>query len=98
MESEVYVNGELQVGNRSKGGKNKKGGKNSKKKHSNENYCADMCGFVRLLWATRQTEDIDKVKNPDKYVKITLRELFIYLGFLIVRCLRKLSSRRFYSG
>ena len=83
----MYVNGELQVGNRSKN-KNKKG-KNSKKKHSNENYCMDMCGFVRLLWATRQTEDIDKVKNPDKYVRITLRELFIYLGFLVVLCLCK---------
>jgi hypothetical protein len=37
-----------------------------------------------VLWATRQTEDIDKAKNPDKYVKITLRELAVYIGFLVI--------------
>jgi hypothetical protein len=42
-----------------------------------------------VLWATRQTEDIDKVKNPDHYVKITLRELIIY--FLFLGCLTMIS-------
>lgn len=39
--------------------------------------------FVRSLWATRQTEDIDKDKQMNKYVKITMRELTIYGVFLI---------------
>jgi len=38
----------------------------------------------KALWATRETEDIDKIANPDKYVKITLRELVIYIVFLTV--------------
>lgn len=79
MESEVYVNGEVQLTSK----KNKK----AKKKDDRKNYFSVFCGILRKLWATRQTEDIDKVKNPDKYVKITLRELIIYLIFLIVVCI-----------
>lgn len=39
--------------------------------------------FIRKLWATRQTEDIDKEKEVGKYVKITMRELGIYGVFLV---------------
>ena len=39
------------------------------------------------LWATRQTEVIDKEKNPDLYVKITLRELIVFLVFLLILCI-----------
>ena len=79
MENEVCVDGKYQV--------NKKGKRVDKKKKKDENYLKEICNAFRLLWATRQTEDIDKVKNPDKYVKITLRELFVYLGFLIILCI-----------
>lgn len=40
-----------------------------------------------VLWATRETEEIDKVRNPDKYTKITLRELIIYGVYLAVLCI-----------
>lgn len=39
--------------------------------------------YIRKLWATRQTEDIDKQNEVQKYVKITMRELIIYGVFLI---------------
>lgn len=84
MESEVYVDGKLQV----RGGKKTK--KSKKKKSQETNYFAELCGLLRVLWATRQTEDIDKVNNPDKYVRITLRELVIYLIFLAVLTISKL--------
>ncbi|CAF2049019.1 unnamed protein product [Rotaria magnacalcarata] len=41
---------------------------------------------VRSLWATRQTEK-DLGKNKDLYVKTTLRELFIYLMFIVILCI-----------
>ncbi|CAF3336661.1 unnamed protein product [Rotaria socialis] len=41
---------------------------------------------VRSLWATRQTEK-DLGKNKDLYVKTTLRELFIYLVFIVLLCI-----------
>ncbi|CAF4046340.1 unnamed protein product [Rotaria magnacalcarata] len=41
---------------------------------------------VRSLWATRQTEK-DLGKNKDLYVKTTLRELFIYLVFIVILCI-----------
>lgn len=40
------------------------------------------------LWATRQTEK-GLGKNKDLYVKTTLRELFIYLAFIVVLCIGK---------
>ena len=38
------------------------------------------------MWATRQTEEIDKDKEPEFYVKITLRELGTFAGFLVIIC------------
>lgn len=80
MESEVYVNGKIQRNS-------KKQKKSKKKKNDEKNYFSMCCGVLRKLWATRQTEDIDKVKHPDRYVKITLRELVIYLIFLVIICI-----------
>ncbi|RNA43788.1 polycystic kidney disease 2-like 1 [Brachionus plicatilis] len=80
MESEVYINGKVQASS-------KKQKKQKKKKNDEQNYFSVCCGFMRKLWATRQTEDIDKIKHPNRYVKITLRELIIYLIFLIVICI-----------
>ena len=78
MENEVCVDGKYQV--------NSKGKRNNKKK-GGDNILKELCSAVRVLWATRQTEDIDKVKEADRYVKITLRELFVYIGFLLVLCI-----------
>lgn len=43
----------------------------------------EIVSFLRKFWATRQTEDIDKEAEPNRYVRITLRELFIYVVFLV---------------
>jgi len=39
---------------------------------------------VRSLWATRQTENVDD--NPELHVKTTLRELVVYIIFLVILC------------
>ncbi|CAL1532921.1 unnamed protein product [Lymnaea stagnalis] len=39
---------------------------------------------IRSLWATRQTEETNT--NRELYVKTTLRELIIYIVFLVVLC------------
>ncbi|CAF0929169.1 unnamed protein product [Adineta ricciae] len=41
---------------------------------------------IRSLWATRQTEK-DLGKNKDLYVKTTIRELIVYLVFIVVLCI-----------
>ena len=57
--------------------------KPKKKKPKQSSFIQKLPGMVRSLWATRQTEDIDKEKQMSKYVKITMRELAIYAVFLI---------------
>lgn len=41
------------------------------------------------LWATQQTERIDRQQHKDKYVRTTLRELGIYLIFLTILSIGK---------
>ncbi|KAK3795236.1 hypothetical protein RRG08_056296 [Elysia crispata] len=57
-------------------------------KKSNDNK-GGVFGFclrgVRSLWATRQTEET--TSNRELYVKTTLRELIIYIVFLVVLCI-----------
>lgn len=51
-------------------------------------YTCILCVCVFLaLWATRQTEETKT--NRELYVKTTLRELIIYIVFLIVICVSK---------
>lgn len=64
--------------------KKKRGKKIKKKKEHDIDITGEVIKFFRRFWATRQTEDIDKANEPDKYVRITLRELFIYIVFLVV--------------
>ncbi|RUS85639.1 hypothetical protein EGW08_006585 [Elysia chlorotica] len=58
-------------------------------KKSNGNKGGGVFGFclrgVRSLWATRQTEET--TSNRELYVKTTLRELIIYIVFLVVLCI-----------
>ena len=86
MEREIYIDGKMHL---TKKGKKLVKDKEKGKKKSN-GYGSDVLGLFRVFWATRQTEDIDKVRNPDHYVKVTLRELAIYSIFLIIICLSKL--------
>jgi hypothetical protein len=41
------------------------------------------------LWATQQTEKIDRHQEKDKYVRTTIRELIVYLFFLTVLSIGK---------
>jgi hypothetical protein len=41
------------------------------------------------LWATQQTEKIDRQVQKDKYVRITIRELIVYLVFLTILSIGK---------
>jgi hypothetical protein len=41
------------------------------------------------LWATQQTERIDRNEQKDKYVRITIRELIVYLCFLTILSIGK---------
>ena len=53
-----------------------------KKKSQANSLFVTVPRMIRKLWATRQTEDIDKEKEVGKYVRITMKELCIYAVFL----------------
>lgn len=80
MESDVYVAGPAATSNSTP---KKIVSKPKKKKPKQSSFIQKLPGMVRSLWATRQTEDIDKEKEMSKYVKITMRELGIYAIFLV---------------
>jgi hypothetical protein len=44
---------------------------------------------ISALWATRQTEK-DLRKNKDLYVKTTIRELILYMIFIVILCISKI--------
>ncbi|XP_024121314.2 polycystic kidney disease 2-like 1 protein [Oryzias melastigma] len=43
------------------------------------------CSFIKGLWGTALTENISN--NREKYIRTTLRELLVYLVFLLDICL-----------
>ncbi|XP_048194432.1 polycystic kidney disease 2-like 1 protein isoform X2 [Perognathus longimembris pacificus] len=47
--------------------------------------CLYICGCIRALWGTALTENT--AENRELYVKTTLRELLIYIVFLVDICL-----------
>ncbi|CAF0732509.1 unnamed protein product [Adineta steineri] len=53
-------------------------------KQQRSNPCGKAIGLVRKLWATQQTERIDRQYEKDKYVRTTIRELIVYLIFLAI--------------
>ncbi|XP_076459207.1 polycystin-2-like isoform X2 [Babylonia areolata] len=55
------------------------------KSKSKGGCCSAIGRCIRGLWATRQTEETQT--NRELYVKTTLRELIIYIVFLIVICI-----------
>ncbi|XP_052236513.1 polycystic kidney disease 2-like 1 protein isoform X2 [Dreissena polymorpha] len=55
------------------------------KKNPNESCFGKIGSGIRSLWATRQTEDV--TGDRELHVKTTLRELLIYLAFLIILCI-----------
>ncbi|CAF4557671.1 unnamed protein product, partial [Rotaria socialis] len=80
-EKEVYIDGTLYadgmvIDQREQGAYRVK--ERQHKKYS----CKQLLRFIRKLWATQQTEKIDIEEDNEKYVRTTLRELFIYMVFL----------------
>jgi hypothetical protein len=41
------------------------------------------------IWATQQTERIDRHQEKDKYVRTTIRELIVYMIFLVILSIGK---------
>ena len=51
----------------------------------------EMIDYFLELWATQQTERIDRRQEKDKYVRTTIRELIVYLVFLTILSIGKMS-------
>lgn len=52
---------------------------------NNKNIFGKIGGGIRSLWATRQTEDMQG--DRELHVKTTLRELIVYIVFLVILCI-----------
>jgi len=77
VDSQVYMGGD----------KNRNAASSSNSKTTRGgggNCCMAILRGIRSLWATRQTEETKT--NRELYVKTTLRELIIYIVFLVVIC------------
>ncbi|CAF3527805.1 unnamed protein product [Rotaria socialis] len=83
MESELYIDGTLYVDGVPIG-QNEKQKRLGKQNQTVENQCKKALGFVRKLWATQQTERIDRKKHKNRYVQTTIRELIVYMAFLTI--------------
>ncbi|XP_052762076.1 polycystic kidney disease 2-like 1 protein isoform X3 [Mya arenaria] len=59
--------------------------KNGSKKKSSQSCLGKIGSGIRSLWATRQTEDVKG--DRELHVKTTLRELIIYIVFLVILCI-----------
>ncbi|CAF5220329.1 unnamed protein product, partial [Rotaria magnacalcarata] len=79
-EKEVYIDGTLQADGMVTN-QGEQGAYRVKECQRKKNPCKQLLRFIRKLWATQQTEKID-VEDDEKYVRTTLRELFIYMVFL----------------
>jgi hypothetical protein len=49
----------------------------------------DIVRIILELWATQQTERIDRHEHMDKYVRTTIRELIVYLIFVAILTIGK---------
>ncbi|UJR28851.1 hypothetical protein I4U23_010075 [Adineta vaga] len=83
MDNEMYVDGTLYVD----GIPVTRGDQQGRSRRNNQNRnnpCEKALSLLRKLWATQQTEQIDRQQHKDKYVRTTIRELIIYLIFLTI--------------
>ncbi|XP_045214865.1 polycystic kidney disease 2-like 1 protein isoform X3 [Mercenaria mercenaria] len=67
------------------GDKNKSSAVATTSKNQSKSCFAKIGGGIRSLWATRQTEDVKG--DRELHVKTTLRELIIYIVFLVILCI-----------
>ncbi|CAF3528019.1 unnamed protein product [Rotaria sp. Silwood1] len=83
MESELYIDGTLYVDGVpiSQGEQQKQ---SIRQNQLQENQCKKALLLIRKLWATQQTERIDRKKHKNRYVRTTIRELIVYMVFLTV--------------
>jgi len=68
-----------------------------------DRFCWFLCYFAKIcrpllwvsaLWSTRQTENT--AENRELQIKVTLRELLVYLVFLIDTCIGELNVTRLF--
>ncbi|CAF1337534.1 unnamed protein product [Rotaria magnacalcarata] len=83
MESELYIDGTLHIDGVPIG-QSEKQKRLEKQNQIVENHCKKVFGLVRKLWATQQTERIDRKKHKKRYVRTTIRELIVYMVFLTI--------------
>ncbi|CAF2671199.1 unnamed protein product [Rotaria sp. Silwood2] len=83
MESEVYIDGTLYVDGVpvSQVEQQKQ---STRQNQFQENECKKLLLLIRKLWATQQTERIDRKKHKNRYVRTTIRELIVYMVFLTI--------------
>ncbi|XP_070544814.1 polycystin-2-like protein 1 isoform X3 [Ptychodera flava] len=75
MEGEVYVDGHMRVLD----------AQTKAKLEEPQGCCSKVGRAIRSLWRTRQTEDTKA--DRELHVKTTLRELIIYIIFVVVLCI-----------
>ncbi|GFN78422.1 polycystic kidney disease protein 2 [Plakobranchus ocellatus] len=86
MDDEVYMAGRSSSAKSSSSQMAANSTTDLKKSNGNKGGVFGFClRGVRSLWATRQTEET--TSNRELYVKTTLRELIIYIVFLVVLCI-----------
>ena len=69
----------------------------AKIEHENKSFGGKIVSGIRGLWGTRLTENV--AEDKDLYVRTTIRELVLYLIFLVNLCVMSLgmtSSTHFY--
>ncbi|XP_071829952.1 polycystin-2-like protein 1 isoform X3 [Apostichopus japonicus] len=77
MESEVYMGTDMKAMDLKTA--------RAKEDHARAGLCRKIMRGIRSLWRTRQTDDT--AQDKELHVRTTLRELIIYIVFLIVLCI-----------
>ncbi|CAF1483184.1 unnamed protein product, partial [Adineta ricciae] len=77
MENEMYIDGTLYVDGVPVSRSEQQG--RGRRYQNQDNPCEKLLSLIRKLWATQQTERIDRHQQKDKYVRTTIRELIFDL-------------------
>lgn len=77
MESEVYMGADMKAMDIKTA--------RAKEDHARAGFCRKVMRAIRSLWRTRQTDDT--AQDKELHVRTTLRELIIYIVFLVILCI-----------
>ncbi|CAF1423747.1 unnamed protein product [Adineta steineri] len=84
LENDGYIDGDYPSDKMAITQSGQAGGYNKKRRQHSNNPCKQILRFIRRLWATQQTEKIDREEHLDVYARTTIRELTIYMVFLAI--------------